>query len=144
MLYCKTLATALSAHVAGIWTLNKATGTLDARLVWDRDTCDSENGTDLTHRTAGRPVDEVDQDQIVAIADTRTDPRWGAPTPEAGSSAELRAVLECPLHTPSGLTGVVSIGNKRAPREWTAREISFAAAVAGLISLARLCCAKAG
>lgn len=133
---CKTLATTLDAHQAGLWTLNKATGALDAKFYWDRDTCDAENGVDLPNGTTDRPFSEVDQDQIVAIADIRTDPRWAASSPHAMSSTELRAVLECPLRTPAGPAGVVSIGYRGAPRKWTAEDISFAAAVAGLISLA--------
>ena len=101
----KTLATTLDAHQAGLWTLNKATGALDAKFYWDRDTCDAENGVDLPNGTTDRPFSKVDQDQIVAIADIRTDPRWAASAPHAMSSTELRAVLECPCAPPPDQQG---------------------------------------
>ena len=134
--FTETAARTLNAARASVWLLSLDHTALRCFNLYDVDANRHSDGVEIQAKDFPAYFQALDDAQIVAACDARTDPRTGEYADRHLVSSGTESVLAAPLRLRGGVVGVFCIEHAASPRTWSQEEQNFALSVASLISLA--------
>ncbi|MEN3110611.1 EAL domain-containing protein [Uliginosibacterium paludis] len=129
-----TLAEVLEVARVSVWRLNDDRSQFVCQLLFRADTLGFESGARLASASCPRFFSALDEDRLVEVPDTASDPRLGELYELSLRTLGIRASLSAALHEAGKLAGVLCIEHSGSPRLWSREEQQFAVSVADLLS----------
>ncbi|WGW02838.1 PAS domain S-box protein [Tropicibacter oceani] len=133
--FCKLLSQSLGVRRVGIWELSTDKSRLSVLVQWDSEAGLLRDTATLNADAAQAYFDAINENCVLPIRDTLNDPRCAGLVPDYLVRTGVRAMLDCPVRTYTGLTGIVCIETVEGPRDWTEAERNFAFAISDLVAL---------
>jgi hypothetical protein len=133
-----TEAATLALHLerCGIWMYDEGRTTIRCINLFERSRAQHSEGGELAAAEFPNYFAALAKERVVAADDACTDPRTSEFAESYLKPQGIGAMIDAPIWLGGGVTGIVCHEHVGPPREWTAEDQSFAAAVADLVSLA--------
>ena len=129
-----TLAEVLEVGRASVWRLNEDRSQLVCQLLFRTDTQGFESGARLNVAACPRYFSCLDDERLLEVPDTVTDPRVAELFGSTLRPLNVGASLNAALHEAGKLAGVLCLEHIGSPRLWGREEQQFAVSVADLLS----------
>lgn len=118
---------------AGVWHIGSGDETLVCQDVYDSESHGHTSGMELKRKNFRKFFREVLSGLTMAVTDMADDPRTDELRELFLNALGVRSILFAPVLLEGKVSGIVSLERTRAG-EWSAEEVSFAQAVAGIVS----------
>jgi len=129
----EVMADGFGAYRAGVWAMKDNCETLVCEDVYDRGAHGHTGGMELKRENFNRFFEEILSGSVMAVSDAAVDPRADELDELYLKSLGSRSILLVPILIQGKVSGVISFEH-RTVSKWSPEEISFAQAVAGLVS----------
>ncbi len=127
-------AEVFGASRAGVWHIGRGDETLVCQDVYDIESHGHTSGMELKRKNFKKFFREVLSGLTMAVNEMTDDPRTDELRELFLNALGIRAMLIAPVLLEGRVSGIVSFERTRAG-EWSAEEVSFAQAVAGIVSI---------
>ncbi len=124
----------LDTSRVSVWLLDETRSSIHCEALYLRAENRYEAGVELHARDFPAYFAALNKDRIINADDARHDPRTSEFTESYLKPLDIFSMLDAPIFTAGGLSGVLCIENTGAMRQWDVAEVSYAAAVADTIS----------
>ncbi len=131
----EVVAWTLEVDRVGVWTYNKSRTALVCLEFFQRPTNRHSEGQELTRKGFESYFSALEASEVVAVTQVSTDPRTAELASAYLSPSGVGALLDTPIRSREGKSGVLCCEHLGGDRAWTADEQTFAIAVANLLSL---------
>jgi PAS domain S-box-containing protein len=131
----EVVAWTLEVDRVGVWTYNKSRTALVCLEFFQRPTNRHSEGQELTRKGFESYFSALEASEVVAVTQVSTDPRTVELASAYLSPSGVGALLDTPIRSREGKSGVLCCEHLGGDRAWTADEQTFAIAVANLLSL---------